>query len=207
VHDEAPVPFAATRPTMTALAHKRDLILQRELAFANAIGTSVLDKPKVSFWMVLIPILFVYFIYRMQTFKSGRIKFDEEFMTTRRRAMDAALGAVETNGLPDIDALARSSGLPEALHEPYAAWMEALVGHYMELLAAAGDSFESLVRAAYHDRNGYLLALNRLTTVEKAFYQALKPHLGAAEGAADIIETIEAQSQQLRRELAQQVFR
>jgi len=57
--------------------------------------------------------------------------------------MDAALGAVETNGLPDIDALARSSGLPEALHEPYAAWMEALVGHYMELLAAAGDSFES----------------------------------------------------------------
>jgi len=192
---------------MTALAHKKDLILQRELAFANAIGTSVLDKPKVSFWMVLIPILFVYFIYRMQTFKNGRIKFDEEFMTNRRRAMDAAMVAVETKGRPDIDALARSSGLPEALHEPYATWMKALVEHYMELLAADGHSFESLVRSAYRDRSSYLLALNRLTTVEKEYYQALKPHLEAAEGAADIIATIEAQSQHLRRELVDQIFR
>jgi zona occludens toxin (predicted ATPase) len=192
---------------MTALAHKKDLILQRELAFANAIGASVLDKPKVSFWMVLIPILFVYFIYRMQTFKSGRIKFDEEFMTNRRRAMDAALVAVETRCRPDIAALARSSGLPEALHEPYATWMKALVEYYMELLAADGHSFESLVQAAYRDRNSYLLALNRLTTVEKEYYKALKPHLEAAEGAADIIATIEAQSQQLRRELVEQVFR
>jgi len=192
---------------MTALAHKKDLILQRELAFANAIGTSVLDKPKVSFWMVLIPILFVYFIYRMQTFKNGRIKFDEEFMTNRRRAMDAALVAVETRCRPDIAALTRSSGLPEALHEPYATWMKALVEHYMELLAADGHSFESLVRSAYRDRSSYLLALNRLTTVEKEYYQALKPHLEAAEGAADIIATIEAQSQHLRRELVDQIFR
>jgi hypothetical protein len=192
---------------MTALAQKKDLVLQRELAFANAVGSSVLEKPKVSFWMVLIPILFLYFIYRMQTYKSGRIKFDEEFMTNRRRAMDAAMVAVETKGRPDIDGLARSSSLPAALHGPYAAWMEALVGHYMELLAAEGHSFESLVRSAYHDRNGYLLALNRLTTVERAFYQALKPHLDAAEGAADIIATIETRSQQLRRELAEQVFR
>jgi hypothetical protein len=192
---------------MTALVHKKDLILQRELAFANAIGASVLDKPKVSFWMVLIPILFLYFIYRMQTFKSGRIKFDEDFMAPRRRAMDAALVAVEAKGPPDIDALARNSGLPEALHEPYAAWMDAQVGHYMELLTGDGDSFESLVRAAYRDRNSYLLALNRLTTVEKAYYKALKPHLPASEDAADIIAAIETRSQQLRREWADQVFR
>ena len=84
----------------------------------------MLEKPKVSFWMVLIPILFVYFIYRMQTFKSGRMKFDEEFMTTRRRAMDAALDAVEASGRPDIDAVVRNAGLAEALKEPYAAWVE-----------------------------------------------------------------------------------
>jgi hypothetical protein len=167
----------------------------------------VLERPKVSFWMVLIPILFVYFIYRMQTFKSGRMKFDEEFMTTRRRAMDAAVGAVEMNGRPDVDALVRRSGLPEALHAPYASWMAALVEHYMQLLTADGPSFESLARAAFRDRSSYLLALNRLTTVEKDFYRALKPHLDAAEGASDIIATIETQSQHLRRELVEQVFR
>lgn len=192
---------------MKALAQKKDIILQRELAFANAIGAAVFEKPRVSFWMVLIPILFVYFIYRMQRFKSGRTKFDEEFMTTRRRAMDAALDAVETNGRPDMGEMARNSSLPAPLQKPYGSWVKALVEYYMDLLAVDGDSFESLVRAAYRNRTDYLLTLNRLNTVEKEYYTALTPHMGAAEGAADIIATIESQSRQLRRDLAEQIFR
>jgi hypothetical protein len=190
---------------MQALAQKKEIILQRELTFANAIGAAVFEKPKVSFWMVFIPILFVYF--RMQRFKSGRMKFDEEFMTTRRRAMAAALDAVETNGRPDMAEVARNSRLPEALQKPYVSWMKALVEYYIDLLAADGDTFESLVRAAYRNRTDYLLTLNRLNTVEKEFYTALTPHMGAADGAADIIATIESQSQRLRRELAEQIFR
>jgi hypothetical protein len=193
--------------TMKALAQKKEIILQRELAFANAIGAALFEKPMVSFWMVLIPILFVYFIYRMQRFKSGRMKFDEEFMTTRRRAMDAALHAVETNGRPDMDEVARNSNLPATLQKPYVSWVNALAEYYMDLLSAGGDSFESLVRAAYRNRTNYLLILNRLNTVEKEFYKALEPHMGAAEGAADMIATIESQSQKLRRELAEQIFR
>jgi hypothetical protein len=192
---------------MKALAQKKDLILQRELAFANAIGAAVFEKPRVSFWMVFIPILFLYFIYRMQRFKSGRMKFDEEFMSTRRRAMDVALEAADAKGRPDMGEVARSSSLPEALQKPYAAWMNALVEYYMDLLAAEGDSFEVLVRAAYRNRTDYLLTLNRLNTVEKEFYTALRPHMGAAEGAADIIATIESRSRQLRRALAEQIFR
>jgi hypothetical protein len=207
VHSERPLSAVATRPTMTTLAQRRGIILQRELAFANAIGATVIDKPKVSFWMVLIPILFVYFIYRAQRFKSDRMKFDEEFMITRRRAMDTAFAAVEANGRADMDTVVRDASLPEELQEPYAAWMNALVDHYTDLLVADGDSFDALVRATYRSRTDYLLALNRLTAAEKDFYKALKPHLSAAEGAADIIATIEAQSQQLRRELAEQIFR
>ena len=105
------------------------------------------------------------------------------------RAMDVALDAVETNGRPDMGAVARTSSLPEALQKPYVSWVKALVEHYMDLLAGDGDSFESLVRAAYRSRTDYLLTLNRLNTVEKEFYTALKPHMGAAEGAADIIAT------------------
>lgn len=192
---------------MKTLAQKRDIILQRELAFANAIGAAVLEKPRVSFWMVLIPILFLYFIYRMQRFKSGRMKFDEEFMITRRRAMDAALNAMETNGQPDMGEVIRNSGLPAPLQEPYVSWVKVLVEYYMDLLAAGGDSFDILVRAAYRNRTNYLLVLNQLNTVEKAFYTALKPHMDTAEGAADIIATIESQSQKLRRDLAEQIFR
>ena len=191
---------------MKGLERKKELILQRELAFANAVGAAVFEKPKVSFWMVLVPLLFLYFIYRMQRYKSGRMKFDEEFMTTRRRAMNLAFEAVETGTRPDIDRIARESGLTEALEKPYASWLKVLVDFYMDLLAANGDSFESLVRSAYRNRTNYLLTLNRLSTVEKEFYAAVKPQLAATEGAADVIATIETQSQQLRRDLAESIF-
>ena len=191
---------------MKALAQKKEIILQRELAFANAIGAAVFEKPKVSFWMVFIPILFLYFIYRMQRFRSGRMKFDEEFMTTRRRAMDVALDAVETAGRPDMAEVARNSSLPEALQKPYVSWVKALVEYYLDLLAAEGDSFDSLVRAAYRSRTDYLLTLNRLNTVEKEFYSALKPQLASTEGAAAVIAAIEEHSRRLRRDLAEQIF-
>lgn len=191
---------------MKSFEQKKEMILQRELMFANAIGAKVFEKPQVHFWMVLIPILFLYFIYRMQRFKSGRMKFDQEFMTTRRKAMDLAVEALETGVKPNIDRIARESGITDALEKPYAAWLRALVEHYDDLLAANGESFEALVRSTYHNRTNYLLTLNRLNTVEKEFYAALKPQLAATEGAAAVIEAIEEHSRRLRRDLAEQIF-
>lgn len=191
---------------MQGLQRKQALILEQELAFANAVGAAVFEKPQVSFWMVLIPLLFLYFIYRMQKFKSGRLRFDQEFMTTRRRALDLAVEALETNTGPNIDRIAAESGLTAALERPYAAWLKALVDYYADLLAAEGDSFESLVRSAFRNRTNYLLTLNRLNTVEKEFYAALKPRMAATEGAAAVIATIEEQSRRLRRELAESTF-
>jgi hypothetical protein len=191
---------------MKGLERKKDLILQRERLFADAIGAAVFEKPRVSFWMILLPILFVYFIYRMQKFKNSRLKFDQEFMSTRRKAMDVAVEAVETGAKPPIDQIARDSGLLDVLEKPYASWLRTLVDYYMELLAADGNSFEALVRSAYRNRTNFLLTLNRLNTVEKEFYNALKPRLAATEGAAAVIATIEEQSRRLRRELAEQIF-
>jgi len=192
---------------MKGLERKKELILERERYFASAVGSAVFEKPTISLWMILIPILFMHFIYRMQKFKAGRLKFDEEFMVTRRRAMDLAVEALETGVKPNMDRVVQQYGLQDALERPYATWMRALVEYYTDLLNANGDSFESLVRAAYRNRTDYLLTHNRLNTVEKEFYTALTPHMGAAEGAADIIATIESQSQRLRRELAEQIFR
>jgi hypothetical protein len=197
----------ATRSAMMELAHKKEIILEREMVFANAIGTSVIDKPKVSYWMVFIPILFLYFIYRMQCYKSERLKFSEDFMITRRRAMDIALETSATGDSPDIADVARNAGLSEQLLNPYVSWVQVLVDYYLELLAAEGGCFESIVRAAYRNRSNFLLTQNRLNTAEKAFYTALKPHLAATEGAIDIITKIESQSQELRLELADQIFR
>jgi hypothetical protein len=191
---------------MNTVDRKKELILERETDFANAVGAAVFEKPKVSFWMVLIPILFLYFIYRMQKYKNGRRQFDAQFMATRRRAMDLAVEALETDTGPDIDGAVRESGIAIVLEKPYASWLRVLVEYYRDLLSAAGNSFESLVHSAYRDRSHYLLCLNRLTETEKNFYSALKPQLAAVEGASEIIAAIETQSQLLRRKLAEQIF-
>lgn len=191
---------------MMDLEKKSALILARELAFANGVGAAVFEKPRVSFWMVLVPLLFLYFIHRMQKYKNGRMKFDEDFMVTRRRALELAIETLESDHLVNLDEAVRQYGLPDELEKPYAAWMNILVDHYRDLLAVEGDDYETLVRKAYHTRTNYLLTLNRLSMVEKEFYAVLKPKLAAAEGSAEIIAAIEKESQRLRRDLVEQVF-
>ena len=191
---------------MKGLPRKKELILERERFFANAVGSAVFEKPKISMWMILVPILFLHFIHRMQKYKTGRIRFDEEFMVTRRRAMDLAVDAVESGVKPDVDEAVRDFNVPVALEKPYASWMRCLVEYYMDLLRSNGETFEDLVRSCFRNREDLLPTLNRLNTVERDFYEVLKPQLTSTEGAVDIIATIISNSQRLRRELAQQIF-
>jgi hypothetical protein len=191
---------------MKGLEQKKELILQRELLFANEIGSIVFEKPKVSFWMILIPILFLYFVYRMQKFKNGRLKFNEEFMVSRRRAMEIAFESVKTRSKPNIDQAVREIGLSDALEKPYASWLRVLVDYYTDILSAEGDSLESLTRSAYRGKTEYLLNLNRINSVEKEFYAALKPRMADAEGADEIIAIIQRESQRLRRDLADSMY-
>ncbi len=193
--------------TPEELLQKKELILHNELLFANRIGAAVFEKPKVNFWMILIPILFLYFVYRMQKYKQGRIKFDQDFMITRRRAMDVAVEAVSLGGSPDVERVVRESTLvDEELRKSYGAWVKVLTEYYMDLLAAKGDSFESLVRSAYKNSMNFLLELNRISTAERQFYSSLRLRLSETEGAAAIIATIEERSQQLRRDMAAGIF-
>jgi hypothetical protein len=191
---------------MKGLEQKKELILQRELLFANEIGSIVFEKPKVSFWMILIPILFLYFVYRMQKFKNGRLKFNEEFMVSRRRAMEIAFESVKTRSKPNIDQAVREIGLSDALEKPYASWLRVLVDYYTDILSAEGDSLESLTRSAYRGKTEYLLNLNRINSVEKEFYAALKPRMADTEGADEIIAIIQRESQRLRRDLADSMY-
>lgn len=188
------------------LVRKKDLILEAERIFASQIGGAALEKPVVSFWMVLIPILFLYFIYRMQKYKRGRVKFTEDFMITRNRAMDTTVEALRNGLKPDVDQVVAKSSLSDELKVPYRSWVDALVEYYNDLLTANGERFESLVQSAYGNRTNFLLVLNRLSGAERELYSALKPALSDTEGVAAIISSMEQKTRQLRRELAERVF-
>jgi len=190
-------------PDMT---RKKELILAQEKIFANQISRAVFEKPKVNYWMILLPLLFIYFVYRMQKYKNGRLKFDEDFMITRRRAIDVAVEALTQGVQPDVDLVVQQSTLDGPLVKAYESWVRVLVEYYMDLLSADGASFASLARSAYGSATNYLLFVNRLGMAERSFYGALRERLESMEGAASIISTIEQRSQELRRNLAQEIF-
>lgn len=186
---------------------KRDLVLKHEEKFAGALATAVLDKPQTSIWMILIPIIFVYYIYQYQKFVDGRKTFVEKYMLMKKLALDEALAAVKYAKEPDIDGLVEMSGHTGQILVEYSVLLGVLIGHYKDLLRSEGETFESLVKSTYKNRTNYLLFANQLNQVEKRFNTALKPHLyETTEGVDNIVTTIEHYSEKLRRAEAEKIF-
>ena len=192
---------------MGTLEAKTGVILENETIFARQLAAVVVDRPQVSIWMILVPILFVYHIYRYQKYVAARKTFAEKYMITRRRALKAAAQGVAGHRPPEIDPLVQKARLPESVQKDYAAWLAVLANHYTDLLQAEGGSFAELAAAAYGSRTNYLLFLNRLNSAEKLFNAALKPHLAeSAEDVDDIVAAMESWSVRMRRRQAEAIF-
>jgi len=157
--------------------------------------------------MILIPIIFLHFFYRLNKVATGRKEFVHNFMITRQRALDAALEGLETGQIPDPDQLCRMSSSPEATYREYAAWLRVLLQHYEKLLQAEGDGVDELIRSVYQTRANYLLFLHQLHRAEKQFTAALTPHLDPdITDVATIIKTMQQQSEVYRRQQAEEFF-
>lgn len=192
---------------MIAIEDKISQVLAHEESFAESLALRVLEKPRLSVWMILIPIIFVYFFYRYQRYTTGRVMFKDNYMISRRRAMKEASEIIMSGKEPDIEALARLSDLPEAVYDRHSDMLAILVEHYTDLLRSEGNDLDQLVRSAYRSRTNYLLFLNRLNQAEKALNSALEPHLSATEGNIhDILQAIETHSETLRRQSADMFF-
>ena len=81
---------------MTDPNRKYALIMEHEEQFAHALAVHVLDKPRLSIWMILIPIIFVFYFYQVQKFKTGRTTFVEHYLVSRKSALQEAMTAVKT---------------------------------------------------------------------------------------------------------------
>ncbi|MEW6233305.1 MAG: NF038143 family protein [Chloroflexota bacterium] len=193
--------------TLDSWRRKEQWILAQEEAFADAVGRAILTRPQVSWWMIVLPILFVPFLFRMERFKRDLRQFREQFLISRRRALETAASAARGNQLPDLEALVAQAGLSSTLVGSYRAWMTVLVQQYLDLLAADGEGYLGLARAAYGGRANYLLAANQLDTVENTFYAALTRAMAKDDG--ELAETVAAISRaaiRLRRQLAERLF-
>ncbi|MCJ7830466.1 MAG: NF038143 family protein, partial [Desulfobacterales bacterium] len=69
------------------------LVLQEERLFAAALAAQVIGKPQLSIWMILIPIIFVFFFFRFQKYVAGKKTFADNYLTSRQQALEEALAA------------------------------------------------------------------------------------------------------------------
>jgi hypothetical protein len=120
--------------------------------------------------------------------------------------MELAWDAVVSKEKPHLENAEWLRELSDDLQGPYRAWLIALTDYYVSLLSQEGESFAQLVRSRYRNRSEYLLALNRLSSVEKEFYAVIKPRMQELDGAAEVISTMEKSARILRRELAERIY-
>lgn len=192
---------------MASLQEKGALILEHEKKFADTLASQVLEKPRLSVWMILIPIFFVYFFYRYQRYIEGRKAFSEHYLVSRRRALNEAIESTRLGTAPDINALAERSDMPEIARSLQKNVLGLLVAHYSLLLNADGEEYSALIRSAYGTRTNYLLFLNRLNKSEIDVNASLSPHLkDKQEGVEGVISLMESRSEAIRRENAEVFF-
>lgn len=192
---------------MADFDRKYAIIMEHEKEFAHMLASRVLDRPQLSLWMILIPIIFVFYFFQLQKFSTGRSSFAGHYLVSRKRALDEALRAVKSDTNPDITMLASLSDVPHDTRPQQAKVISILVDHYRTLLQSDGDDIAYLITSAYGNLTGFLLFLNSLSNAEKDRDAALKPYLKKTqEGIDDIVSRIETLSEQLRREVAEKIF-
>lgn len=192
---------------MTDIETKEALIVRYETLQARRLAQRVITKPLLTVWYILIPVIFVYYFFRLNRYTSSCREFVDHYIRSRRRAIDAAAEAVARNCPPDIEDLVARSRTPVEAKSAYTAYSRVLVDHYMDLINADGNDMETLLRSAYRNRGNYLIFINRLGEVEKALDRALAPSLVEEHPAVgETIARIEEEIARLRRAEAERVF-
>ncbi len=190
-----------------ALDLKKKAIYEDEERFAYALSEKMFEKPQANVWMILIPIIIVYHMYRHQQYISDRKSFSENYLLTRKQVLDETFSAhVRNNGI-HADALMAKSNIPGKASSHYKRWVELLSGHYRDLLKAEGDSYDTLTRNAYGNRTHYLLFLHQLNRVENRFNTAVTSHMEQSNGNIPVtLSRMARSSENLRRDQAEKIF-
>jgi len=192
---------------MKDMERKVKEIMNHERIFAFKLGEQVLEKPSLSVWMILIPLIIVYHMYRHQKYVEARNKFAENYLIARRWAL-AEAGRVVTEGKKkNAGAISAQASMPDDAREFHTVLISTLVDHYVDLFRADGADMDSLIRRAYGTRTNYMLYLNQLSRAEKRLNSALEPHLSREhKDITQTIRRIEKISEDMRRQEAERVF-
>ena len=167
--------FASISPMNSPyLNEKKKLILTDESDTSRQLALHVIDKPLPRVWMIFIPILFVFYFWKLKEYENGLKTFAEHHLIPRRESLAAAFAAKQCGFSVDIALLVDKLGKLDTTKRALAKeWLTVLVGHYQLLLNAEGDSYHELVRSGYRNKSNYLLFCEQICRTENTFNMAL----------------------------------
>jgi hypothetical protein len=189
------------------LETKKSAIIEHERKSAHLLAEEVICKPELSVWMILIPVVFIYYFWRLQKFSQSRREFVDQWMRQRSACIDEACRIAAGRKATPVRQMIPENQLPAAAVKPYTRWVECLTQHFTDLMKSEGDSLPELVKKSYRNRGNYLLFLNQLNEHEKALNEALLPGLKKeTPGAEEVARQIEKGCRRLRRQEAEFFF-
>lgn len=169
---------------------KQRIILGQEIKMARHLALMVLEKPEPPFWASFIPMVFVFYAQKLKQYSSGLDEFADNYLSSRRDALEAAAAARMTDSAVDVEKLLEKAGaMPETARPFYLKWIALLTNHYLLLLNSRGSCHEELVRNGYADKGAYLAICDDVIDAERAFNLALLP--GVAGDAQDIFKVVQ----------------
>lgn len=186
----------------------KEFVLDYEKQFAANLAVEILEKPKVKIWMILIPLLLIVHFTNLSKNKRQRKEFIDNYLISRRKALNEAEEAMDENRKPDTDNLALQAGLKEKHTRDYSRFLSVLVEHYTKLLNGAGETYGDLIKSVYgNNRSDYLLFLDLLEKNESTLNKSLKSQLRKKQdGIGETIRQIEKKSYKLRRLELEEIY-
>jgi hypothetical protein len=191
-----------TRETQTPY----DLIWNQENQFAYRIAKQVLQKPKISVWLVLIPILFLYYAHKIQQYKAAVHDFSKGLMRSKVLALDSAKEEIDSGrkdtGFQDAFLSEDLGNSPNVMQvrDKQIAEVELLKSHYKKLLGRQGSTYRELVRKAYRTGADYRIFLTRLAEAEKAVHDAVLRAYHPNQESQNVTKKMQKAAMALRQE-------
>ena len=186
------------------------LLLRWEETFARSLARAVLDKPEISVWMVLIPILLLHHVHRIRQYRTGFLSFAEGVLRTKKLALEIAREELKKGkGLddrrtprpppaPEFTSADLEAPEPFALEDAHMAEVDLLRSHFRLLLAQRGATHVELIRGAYPTAGEYRSFLQRLAEAEAQVHRAVLASRRGDEGSREVVSKMEAAAARLR---------
>jgi hypothetical protein len=199
----------------TNLKKKFNHIYNYERSIGNSVALRVIKSKPIGVWEFMIPIVFILHFMRN---KQSRELFIQNYMFTKRHALDAAFKRLK-KGLSKEDAISgvevqtralltapETQGIySDTIRQQQMCEIELLIDHYGMLLGVAGENYDALARNAYGSRPHYVIFHEQLKSAEKKVSDAARQTLGS-KADVDVLSRIEKATEDIRQSHIEKIF-